>query len=402
MKTVIRGAKIKLYPTYKQRQLISEEARLHRYIWNKYIEFNLEELSKGNSIMSYADMYNIHIGIKTLQATDSDIGFYGFPKNAQSTQQQLKRVEDAFIRYRKGLSSLPRFKSSKRDTVSFSFPQKIRFNKNKSKIFIPSIGEVKCRGYRELPNQVIKQLIVKVHPSGDIEATYIVECENQTLQNIKDLNNSIGLDVGVKKFLTDSDGNKIRTEYISSKNNKHVRPINLKLEIKRLSYLQNKASLAKPEEKNKMYYLVNKQHKRISNIRLNWLHHITNLYCTYHFVAIEDLNIKDMSVNTVGTIDNPNIDSKRKTNLNDKILKSSWGMFFNILKYKLSDRGSYLMVVNKDHTSQICSCCGVIDKNNRQGEVYSCKNCGTVIDADHNAAINIHRRSQDRNYGMRS
>jgi putative transposase len=52
------------------------------------------------------------------------------------------------------------------------------------------------------------------------------------------------------------------------------------------------------------------------------------------------------------------------------------------------ENGVLLTKVNPAYTSQKCSLCGVIEKNNRQGEKYQCA-CGRVMDADLNAAINL-------------
>jgi transposase len=54
--------------------------------------------------------------------------------------------------------------------------------------------------------------------------------------------------------------------------------------------------------------------------------------------------------------------------------------------------GFRLIKINPAYTSQMCSGCGDIDKENRNMETYQCSSCGFLIDADHNAAINILHR----------
>ena len=59
------------------------------------------------------------------------------------------------------------------------------------------------------------------------------------------------------------------------------------------------------------------------------------------------------------------------------------------IKYKAKDAGKDVVYINPKHTSQKCSRCGYIDKNNRHGSVFKCKNCGLELNADLNASRNI-------------
>ena len=58
--------------------------------------------------------------------------------------------------------------------------------------------------------------------------------------------------------------------------------------------------------------------------------------------------------------------------------------------------GFELNLVDPAYTSQTCSSCGNIDKKSRNGESYTCLSCGIMMDADHNAAINILHRGTYR------
>ncbi len=70
-------------------------------------------------------------------------------------------------------------------------------------------------------------------------------------------------------------------------------------------------------------------------------------------------------------------------------LDNGYGMFLNMLEYKLADRGKYLVKVDKWYpSSQICSCCGKKKKLSLADRIYKC-DCGFILDRDYNAAINI-------------
>jgi putative transposase len=128
---------------------------------------------------------------------------------------------------------------------------------------------------------------------------------------------------------------------------------------------------------------VNKIHKHISNQRLDNLHQkSTEIANQYDIVCVETLNMRAMS--------NKGFGNGKAT------LDNGYGMFLNMLAYKLSDRGKYLIKVDKWFpSSQICSCCSNRHPMSLSDRVYRCECCGLTIDRDVNAAINI------KNEGLR-
>ena len=97
-----------------------------------------------------------------------------------------------------------------------------------------------------------------------------------------------------------------------------------------------------------------------------------------------------MSKQAKGSIESPNMRSSAKSGLNRSILQQSWGKFFELLEYKLKRNGGQLIKVDPKFTSQKCSCCGHIEKENRESQaLFVCKKCKYTSNADHNASINI-------------
>ena len=81
---------------------------------------------------------------------------------------------------------------------------------------------------------------------------------------------------------------------------------------------------------------------------------------------------------------------KQKQGLNRVITQQSWGLFFELLEYKLQERGGELIKVDPKHTSQACNECGHISKENRKSQAkFVCTACGHSVNADTNAAKNI-------------
>lgn len=97
-----------------------------------------------------------------------------------------------------------------------------------------------------------------------------------------------------------------------------------------------------------------------------------------------------MSESAKGTLLSPGKNVKQKSGLNRSILQQSWGRFFALLNYKLERNGGQLIRVDPKFTSQACSNCGHISKENRKTQaLFMCKACGYTANADYNASVNI-------------
>ncbi|MFO7932075.1 MAG: transposase [Desulfosalsimonas sp.] len=102
-----------------------------------------------------------------------------------------------------------------------------------------------------------------------------------------------------------------------------------------------------------------------------------------------------MSGSARGTRENPGKNVKAKSVLNKSILNQAWSEFMRQLEYKLAWRGGDLVKISPRNTSQTCSACGHMSKNNRKSQSrFVCEECGLEINADHNAAINIQTLGQ--------
>lgn len=86
--------------------------------------------------------------------------------------------------------------------------------------------------------------------------------------------------------------------------------------------------------------------------------------------------------------------TKGRINKATRKLLGNWNvaLTYRRIEDKCNVRGTKLVFVNPSYTSQTCSHCGVIHKESRKGEMYKCKECGSVMDADINGAINILHR----------
>ena len=151
----------------------------------------------------------------------------------------------------------------------------------------------------------------------------------------------------------------------------------------RLSRYSNRYELAK--------HRAAKTTTALKNVRKNWAHHITSEIVAKHgFIAVEGLQIKNMTKSAKGTADEPGKNVAQKTGLNRSILENGWGIAKAMLAYKTQFSGGRMEEIAAAYTSQQCAECGHSEKENRKTqERFKCVKCGHEDDADINAARNI-------------
>lgn len=195
---------------------------------------------------------------------------------------------------------------------------------------------------------------------------------------IADKTNAIGLDYKSDGLYMDSNGN-------VGSNHKFYRESHDKLakEQRRLSRMKgSKKNEPKSNNYIKQLRKVNKIHRHIANQRLDNLHKLsTEIANQYDVICVESLNMCSMA--------NKGFGNGKAT------MDNGYGIFLNMLEYKLADRGKYFVKIDKWFpSSQLCSCCGSRKKLELSERKYICT-CGLEIDRDLNAAINI------KNEGLR-
>ena len=122
---------------------------------------------------------------------------------------------------------------------------------------------------------------------------------------------------------------------------------------------------------------VAKLHAKVKHQRENFLHHVSkSLAERYDIVCIEDLDMRAMS---------------QCLNLGKSVMDNGWGMFVNMLAYKLKERGKLLIKIDKWFpSSKTCSACGhKHDSLTLNDRIFICPQCGNTIDRDLQAAKNI-------------
>ena len=399
-----KAYKFRLEPNAEQQIILNNLVGSARFVWNQMLAISFEMFAK-NEFINATNLVNKIMVLKN----NPDFDFLRTHANAVSLQQKVRDLASAWSRFfdpkvharlkenkkkfRKPkffkLSDgteiqlrqlMPRFKrkSDGCDSIRLvQFDKYCRVEGNRVKL--PNgVGFVKFKKSQDIIGTIKNVTISK--KSGHWYVSFGTEralSENPTHPS----KSAIGIDLGITKLITTSDG-----QYIKPKNSFKANQIKL---AKLQRQLSKKVKFS--ENWKRQNRKIQKLHNHIANIRHDYLHKITTTISKNHaMIACEDLKVANMSKSASGTMENKGRNVKAKSGLNKSILDQGWGMMIDMLEYKQHWRGGLLVKVNPRFTSQTCSECKHIAKENRQTQSkFECVKCTYVANADFNAARNI-------------
>lgn len=365
---MILAKKVRLYPSETQEQKLWQSVGTARFIYNWTLAKQEENYKNGGKFISDGVLRK-----EITQLKKNELSWLNEVSN-NIAKQAVKDACDAYKRFFKGLSDKPRFKTKKRSKKSFYNDNvKLKVKDNKL-VNIEKIGWIKTN--EQLPIGV-KYSNPRI--SYDNKYWYISvgidQEENQ--EELTDI--SLGIDLGLKDLAICSDGTvykNINKTYMVRKIEKRLKRLQKQVSRK---YEKNKKGKEYVKTKNiiKLEKQIQQVHRRLANIRNNYLHQTTtNIVKTKPYrVVIEDLAVSDMMKNK---------------HLSDAIRKQGFSEFRRQLEYKCNFRGIKLVVADRFYpSSKSCSQCGKIKKDLKlKDRVYKCS-CGLNIDRDLNASINL-------------
>ncbi len=371
---VKKAYKFRLYPTKEQADLINKTIGCSRFVAN----FALAEQKKEediwattNELVQQGFLPENNYKVKFFDKVQSikDIAqlkkHYTWLKEVDSIalQASVENVADAYSRYYKKQNDKPKFKSKKNPVQSYT----TKLVNGNIKIIdryiqLPKLGMVRFANSQEV-NGNIKRVTVRRNPSGKYFVSILAETK---VTPFSKTGSSIGIDVGLAKFATLSNG-------VQYDNPKFFQ----KLE-KKLANAQRILSRRKigSSNWNKQRIKIARIHEKIVNSRTDYLQKIsTDIVKNHDIIGMEDLKVSKMQQNK---------------ELAKGISEISWYQFRTMISYKCEWYGKKLVLVNPSHTSQRCNCCGHTEKSNRISQSkFVCKSCGHTENADINASKNI-------------
>ena len=353
-----KGIKFRIYPNREQKNIINQTLGCCRLIYNKGLAMRNEAYENGSKI-GYSQTSAMLTDLKK----DEKFAFLKLVDSI-ALQQSLRDLDRGFVNFFQKRAAHPVFKSKHNHHQSYrTINQRDNIRIVGKRIKLPKLGFVKIRQSMEVGK--INNVTIERTPTGKYFAVLNVEFEPEPLINMGGL---IGIDVGIKDFYSDSNGNVVSNpKYLEKSMRKLIR------EQRKLSRKQKGSN-----NRNKQRVKVALVHEKITNQRNDFLQkQSTMLIRENQTICIEDLKVKNMI---------------RNRRLAQHIASASWSKFFDMLTYKSVWYGNDIVKVpTKYPSSQTCSCCGYKNTlvKNLAVRVWECPECHTVHNRDTNASINI-------------
>ena len=353
-----KGVKFRIYPNKEQQTIINQILGCCRLIYNKGLAMRNEAYQNGSKI-GYSQTSAM---LTDLKKSDD----FAFLKAVDSIalQQSLRDLDRGFVNFFQKRARHPQFKSKHNQHQSYrTINQGDNIRIVGKYIKLPKLGYVKVRQSMEVGK--INNVTIEHTPTGKYFAVLNVDFEPQPMLN---QGGSIGIDVGIKEFYSDSNKNTVSNpKYLEKSMRKLIR------EQRKLSRKEKGSS-----NRNKQRIKVALVHEKITNQKNDFLQkQSTMLIRENQTICIEDLNVKNMM---------------RNHKLAQHIGSASWSKFFDMLSYKSIWYGNDIVKVPTMYpSSQTCCCCGFKNPlvKNLAIRKWECPECHTKHDRDTNASINI-------------
>ena len=378
MKRLLKSFKTEINPTEEQKARIRRTIGTCRYVYNFYLGHNKALHDNGEKFMTGKDF--------SLWLNNEYI-----PDNPDKTwirevysKAVKKSIEDgcaAFTRFFKHQSDFPKFKKKDKSDVKMYFvrnnPKDCQCERHRLKI--PTLGWVRIKEKGYIPTTkdgyMIRSGTVSVK-AGRFYVSVLVEIPDVNINN--NLNEGIGIDLGLKDFAIISSGKTYRNinksaglKKLEKQLIREQRSLSRKYENLKKGESTQRANIQKQKLK------VQKLHHKMDNIRTDYINKIIAeiVKTKPSYITIEDLNVKGMMKNRC---------------LSKAVASQKFYEFRTRLKAKCDENGIELRVADRFYpSSKTCHHCGSIRKNLKLSDrIYRCE-CGYVADRDLNAALNL-------------
>jgi putative transposase len=368
---MLKAIKVRLYPTKDQINYINNLMGSYRFVFNHCLELKKNKYLEDNKNLGLTELGQYFHQILTKNTEYEWIKQH----NTKVLKQSIINLLDSYKNFFINGNGYPKFKSKHNNLQSCRFPVDAisvenDYNSNRLTL-IKQLKNIKFKcsekykQYLTKHKKNIKSATLVKKRSGGYYLSILIDGEISN--KLPNSNKILGIDLGIKDFIVDSNGCRYENIKIIRKNEEQLKKLQRQLDKKQKD----------SNNRNKARIKLAKFYQKLTNKKENYLHYISNkLLNENQIIVIEDLNIKGMMKNH---------------NLAKSISELSLGKFISMLEYKAKWYGRTIIKIDRFFaSSKTCSCCGY--KNNKlklSQRNWTCNNCNTKLDRDLNAAKNI-------------
>ncbi len=359
---MIRTYKCRAKLTRSGHEALSRVFGMCTTLYNACLEERIDCYKKTGESRSYYDQCK---ALTEVRADDPEYASI----SVQVFRGVLGRIDKAYKSFfrrvkAKEKAGFPRFNSGRRwRTIEINDQcyKMLKRQGDKLVLKVKGLPRIVVKPSRELPpNALLKAIRITRKP---LRTEVALSYELPTPET-KPVSSPVGIDMGISKRLTLSNGETVEKREIDRK-----RLIRLQRSVSRKVKGSN--------NRRKAVSLLAKEWQRLADKEQDYLHRLTaEIAKMYDFIAVEKLETKNML---------------RNGNLAKSISEQAWGKCITLLNEKAESAGVKMVAVNPKGTSQECSSCGAEVKKNLSVRTHKCS-CGYQADRDVNAALNILHR----------
>lgn len=372
--TLEKAYKIEIRPTDRQAEKIRQTLGICRFIYNFYIRENQKSYEQQKGFITG---YNFSKWLNNVFLPNNPDYTWIKSVSSKAVKKSVMNAENAFKKFFKKQAKYPKFKKKHKDNIKAYFPKdnKTDWVVERHRVKIPTLGYVRLKEKGYIPtNAIVKSGTVSMK-AGRYYVSILINIPERPKESL--LPDGLGLDLGVKNFITCSDGRIF--ENINKTPEIRQLKKRLRREQRRLSRkFKNHKKRESAQNIAKQKLKVQKLYHRLDCIRKDYLYKCINelVKTKPAYIAIEDLNVS-------GMLKNKHL-SKAISNLN-------FYTFRVLLIQKCKEHHIPVRLISRWYpSSKTCHICGYVKIDLKLSDrEYRCPNCYTSIDRDYQAALNI-------------
>ncbi|MEY3556688.1 MAG: hypothetical protein RLZZ580_2745 [Cyanobacteriota bacterium] len=358
----------KVKPKPNQIEAINEAIRTTQFVRNKVLRYWMDNPGVGKT-----ELFRYNTALRKEFKFVDDLNSHACQTAVERTLRAITRFYDNCQNQVKGKKGYPKFKKHSRSVEYKVSGWKLSANKRHITFTDKKgIGNLKLIGSRDI-NYYQPDQIKRVRILNRADGYYVQFCikldPRDTVKPLTPSQKATGIDVGLKFFLVDSEGNQVDCPNYYRKAEKQLNRLNRK---KSKKYRKSKKQSRNYHKARKRYA---RKHLRVSRQREEFVKSVAlRLVKSNDLIAYENLNVKGMVKNR---------------HLAKSITDAGWSVFRQWLEYFRDKYCKLTIAVSPHNTSQNCANCGHKVQKSLSTRTHVCPHCGYTDCRDRNAALNI-------------